>query len=407
MKRHFLRMLPVALLDVGTSKAACWIVRGKSEANIEILGAHHQASQGYRCGQIVDLESLSNCLATVVERAEHASKERVRYAIVCLPARMLTTFTDVAEISLLGNFVSEEDINRLQSTIQARVDKKNLRVVHVIPQTYSLDGQAGIENPRSMTGKRLGGRFFVVCAQKELIQNLLVSVHKIHLEPLALVAAPYMASFACLNEDERRLGTVLLDMGGSGITLMGYRSGVPAFINYVPQGGYHITRDLAYGLECSMVEAERMKILQGSCVRGKSMAVGALGQMGQELPVSSERLFDIIYPRVEEMLQNVKLVLQEQGCSRIWPQRFVLTGGASQLAGIKSLLQGLTQRYVRLADIDNDQKINKMHPSFSVLRGLVLFMQEQDRRFLPGLWLPSFEASSYVAKITSWFRENL
>ena len=272
MKSHFLRMLPVALLDVGTSKTACWVVRGQGEGTVDVLGVHHQATKGYRSGQITNLEALSGGLASVVERAERVSKERVRYAIVCLPAAMLTSFVDGAEVPLLGTFVGDEDINRLQSTIQARMDKKNLRVLHVIPQGYALDGQRGIENPHGMAGKHLSGRFFVICAEKERIQNLLVAVHKVHLEPVALVAAPYMATFSCLSDDERRLGTVLLDMGAGGVSVVGYRAGAPVLMGHVPQGGDHITRDLAYGLECSTAEAERTKVLQGRCVRGKSVA---------------------------------------------------------------------------------------------------------------------------------------
>ena len=85
----------------------------------------------------------------------------------------------------------------------------------------------------------------------------------------------------------------------------------------------------------------------------------------------------------------------------------MITGGASQLVGMKDLIQTLTQRYARLGGGESDTQSHKMPLAFAVLHGLVLFMQEQDRHFLPGIWLPSFEASSFLAKIVSWFRENL
>ncbi|TGW14481.1 cell division protein FtsA [bacterium NHP-B] len=411
MKPRLSRLLPMAVLDVGTSKAACWIVRVDGDGKAKVLGTHYQESKGYRAGRVVDLLALSSCLASVIEGAEKKSKERVRYGVLSLPPSMLATSVEEVDIALLGTYVTDEDIKRLQETVKSKIDGQTLHVIHIIPQIYALDGQGGIENPRSMMGKRLWCRFLVVCAQKAWMQNLLVAVQRARLEVMAFVAAPYMAGFACLTEDEKQLGTVLLDMGGGTVTMSGYKAGVLMFMDHIDQGGEHITRDLAYGLDCGLTEAERVKVLQGHCFAGKGSLTSFAGHRTKTntamANVSRERLFDIIYPRVESMLTGVQNKIQAHKKPGFWMQRCVLTGGGSQLAGLKELIQNLWGKSVRMAEEENREGTASTTPDFSVLQGTVRFMEAQKDTLAPGAWLPTFDTRSFLGKIMSWFRENL
>ena len=88
-------------------------------------------------------------------------------------------------------------------------------------------------------------------------------------------------------------------------------------------------------------------------------------------------------------------------------QRCVLTGGGSQLAGLKELIQNLWGKSVRVAEEENLEGTAPTTPDFSVLKGTVRFMEVQKDTLAPGAWLPTFDTRSFLGKIMSWFRENL
>lgn len=411
MRQRLSRLLPVALLDIGTSKTACWIVRSREDRKIDILGACHQKTRGYCNGRITDLQALSGCVAQAVEKAEQDSKGLVRYAILALDGALLSTFTQSVEVPLLSAHVTKEDLKRLEQAAIAKIDKRVLHVIHVLPQNYFLDSEGGIENPTGMAGSVLKARLLIICAKASLVRNLLLAVEKAHLEILALVAAPYVTGFSCLTEGEKQLRVALCDIGAGGVTITGYKSGTLQTIKRLNCGGAHMTKDLAYGLDTDLPSAERIKILQGSCLRGAKSAASLsyVGTHALAASIPQERIFDIIYPRAEEILNAIKIFLDEDPHLGSLTRRVVLTGGVSQMPGFRELAQTILGRSVQLAeDRPNHTRTyrTKDLACFPVLEGLVLYTQTHDTLLLPTLYFPSLD-SNFLGKIISWFRENL
>jgi cell division protein FtsA len=73
------------------------------------------------------------------------------------------------------------------------------------------------------------------------------------------VVEPLASAEACLTQDERDLGTCLLDIGGGTTELVVYGGGVVRHTGAVPVGGDHFTNDLAVGLRTPIPEAEKIK----------------------------------------------------------------------------------------------------------------------------------------------------
>src|SRR5271157_4574212 len=113
--------------------------------------------------------------------------------------------------------------------------------------------------------------------------------------------------------------------------------------------------DIARGLSISLVHAERMKTLYGSTLTASSdehdvIDVPQVGEDEHANPnhVPKSILVSIIQPRLEETFELVRGRLESSGVDRTAGRRVVLTGGASQLQGVRELAALVLDKQVRM-----------------------------------------------------------
>src|ERR1043166_1043774 len=95
-------------------------------------------------------------------------------------------------------------------------------------------------------------------------------VERCHLEVETMVAAPYVAGLSAIADDEAEVGAALIDMGAVTTTTAVFADGHFAHAEGFALGGNHVTMDLARGLNARIADAERIKILHGSTIAGRS-----------------------------------------------------------------------------------------------------------------------------------------
>jgi len=287
--------------------------------------------------------------------------------------------------------VREQDIKKVLRQGQMRVSDLEGELIHAIPIGYSLDGHKGISDPRGMFGDRLGASLHFVTAASGPLRNLALCVERCHLEVAALVASPYASGLACLVEDETDLGVTCIDMGGGLTTIAVFVGGNMVHLDIVPIGGIHVTNDIALGLSTSHSTAERVKALYGSASVSPSderdmIDVPRLGEEDRETAnhVPRSILNGIIQPRLEETLELVRERLSASGLQEVAGRRVVLTGGASQLAGVRELTADILHsqtrlgRPIRLRGLPDASQ----GPEYSTVAGLIGFA-------MSGPWKPA------------------
>ena len=151
------------------------------------------------------------------------------------------------------------------------------------------------------------------------------------------------------------LGATVIDMGGGTTAIAVFRGGRLVFADAVPVGGNHVTNDIALGLSTPRSHAERMKTLYGSTLPGATdekdiMEVPSIGEedAANATHVPRSALTGIIRPRVEETLELVRDRLETRGGAERGGQRVVLTGGASQLQGMREMTARILDKQVRI-----------------------------------------------------------
>jgi len=349
----------VAAVDLGASKVACFIMKPDGmrqiDRTITAAGVGYVQSRGVRGGVVVDVDEAATSIAQAVERAETLAGVQVTGVTVATAGGRLASQRLAATVSLGARPIADADLSRAISTAMAGLKLPGRRVIHVRPIAWSVDGQKGVRDPRSMFGRQLGLQLLIVSIDEQVFQTMSHCVERAHLEFNGVVAAPFASALAALEPDEMDLGAILIDMGGGSTSVAIYSGGSLVHVDSLAVGGAHVTQDVARGLSTSIAGAERIKTLHGSAIASSNedremIEAPPRGDDPGAGPVVAPRslLKGIIAPRVEETLELLRERLRAANASIEPGAGLVLTGGASQLAGVREVAVRVFDRPVRL-----------------------------------------------------------
>jgi cell division protein FtsA len=406
----------IAAVDVGTAKVVCFIARLGEGGRPRIVGIGHQVSRGLRAGAIVDMDAAEAAIGTAVNAAEQMAGETVEGILVSMSGGHPTSQTVGAEVGVAGGQVSDGDLRqalRLQGYARLEPD---CELIHAIPVDFAVDGARGIRDPLGMYGRTLSVDLHLVTAAVGPLRNLATCVERCHLAVDAYVAAPYAAGLATLVEDELQLGCTLIDMGCGTTGIAVFFDGKLMFVDALPVGGGHVTNDVARGLTTPVAHAERMKTLYGAALASASderelIDVPQVGEAepGQSNHVPKSLLTGIIQPRLEEIFELVRGRLEASGFDKVAGRRVVLTGGASQLQGVRELAQSVLDKQVRLGRPKPIAGLAESTggPAFATAVGLIAHADRHHADMAVLARLDEPPAAGLIGRLGGWLREYL
>ncbi len=372
----------IAALDIGSTKMCCFVARGDGgpRGDPQVVGIGHQIARGLRNGSIVDMEAVEASIRSVVDATEKMAGETIHSVIINISSAQMASHNISVEVATAGHVIGDGDLRRAFQQSLGKYQSGDREIIHSIPVSYSIDGSQGIRDPRGMYGERLGVKMHLITAAAGAVMNLSTCVARCHLDIEEIVVSSYASGLACLVEDEIDLGVTCVDMGGGTTSLVVFFDGNVIFTDSIPLGGAHVTSDIARGLSTTLAYAERIKTLHGNAMpsvvdEGEYIDVPQIGEEAhiQANHVPKSLLSGIIRPRLEETLELVRDHLEASGFDRTAGQRLVLTGGASQMQGVRELAAMILDKRVRtgkpirisgLAEATNG-------PAFSTCAGLL------------------------------------
>ena len=347
----------VAALDIGTCKVACLIAEEDDEENLRIIGIGHQLARGLKNGRVISARDLEESILSAVHAAEQMAGATIENVVVNVSGPDVASQLLGIDLEIAGEGVSEQDINDLMREGCASVQDANRALVHCFPVEYRLDGARGIRDALNMYGNTLGADLNIITADVSRLRNLAHCVNRCHLNIAEFVASQHAAAYGCLDADEMELGTTLIDMGGSETSFALFSQGRNIFSGSIPIGGQHVTSDIAQGLTTSLASAERLKNLHGSAIAAPkdTQVMIEIPQIGEEQEgdepntVPRSTLIAVIRPRLEEIFEMIRDRIQASGMEGRAGRHAVLTGGASQMVGVRDLAARVLGKQVRIA----------------------------------------------------------
>ena len=366
---------------------------------------------------MVDLQAAEEALRQAIDLAERSAKMQLELVMVSMSAGKPASELMSASVTVNGSTVAERDIARVMAAGSRHSARPGRAVLHSLPIGYTLDGVAGIRDPRGMLGRNFGVDMHVMTTDMSVIRNLMYAIESCHIDVASMVASPYAAALSALADDEGHLGAALIDMGAGTTTIAVFSGGRFVHGDGFALGGHHVTMDIARGLNTRIADAERIKTLYGSVLTGGSderdmISVPPVDQDDGDAPqyVSRAQLVRIVKPRIEEILEMVRDRLAASPFAAEPRARVVLTGGACQLTGLPELATQILGRPVRIgrplgiAGLPEEAK----GPAFAVATGLLVYPQlahlepnetRSTRHSMTG-------TGGYFARVGRWLRES-
>ena len=163
-----------------------------------------------------------------------------------------------------GREVTAQHVRDVRVAALEGFQPQGREVLHSAALGFSVDGTAGIKDPRGMFAETLTASFLVVSAPTAGLRNIVQCVSRSHLNVSAILAAPFAAGLACLVEDEAEQGAMVIDFGAGVTSAAAFWDGGLLHVETLPMGGSRATSDLAQGLGTTFAAAERMKVQHGA-----------------------------------------------------------------------------------------------------------------------------------------------
>ncbi len=334
---------------------------------------------------VVNIESTLRSVAQAIEAAEMMSGREVHGCYTGIAGAHIEGINSrgVVAVTGRGREITQEDIDRVIEAARAIVIPMDREVLHVIPQTYIVDDQKGIKDPRDMIGVRLEAEVHIISGSVTSAQNLVKCVNRAGFKVNDLILQSLAAARAVLSNDEKELGTMLVDLGGGTTDILIYADGAPYFTSVIPVGGTQVTSDISIMLNTPVDQAEKIKLESGCCYQplieqDEEVVIPSVGGR-PPLAIPRSNICTIIQPRMEEIFKMAREKAESMGYLRRIGGGVVLTGGGSLMPGAAELAHEVFGLPVRIGYPENLGGLVDEYrsPIFSTGVGLVLFGAER------------------------------
>lgn len=430
MRQQALQRGVVAILDVGSSKIACLVLRfdgtGRlSEDNsigamagqtgFRVVGAATTRSRGVKFGEVTAMQETERAIRTALQAAQKMADIRVDHVIASFSGANPRSYGLDARVDLEGQVVTEAEVARVLAGCDVPDIGAGREVLHAQPVNFALDNRSGLGDPRGQLGQTLAVDMHMLTVDGTAIRNLAQCIKRCDLELAGIASSVYASGISALVEDEQELGAACIDMGGGSTGVSIFMKKHMIFADSVRLGGDHVTGDISMGLGVPMANAERIKTFCGGVhatgVDDRDM-IDIGGDTGDwehdRRTVSRAELIGIMRPRVEEILEEVRAKLDAAGFDHLPSQQIVLTGGGSQIMGLDTLASRILGQRVRLGRPLRVHGLpqSATGPGFASAVGLSLFAAHPQDEW----WDFDIPSDRYPAKsfkrAVRWFRDN-
>ena len=383
-------------INIGSSVTSAVISKPKYDLDnsIEILGFGVQDSVGVNKGLITNIEDVSRTIKDAILQAKESVTETIGTTVVSISGNYTRGIKATGYVTIPNGLVSETDINQaMQMALSNSIILPDYDVVHVIPLFFKVDDQE-VENPFNMNGSKLEASVYIVTAKRNALINIKSALRIFGIDDVRFVLDSYAASLAVLDEQQKRIGAVVINLGASTTEFVYHKGNSIIYNGFIPVGSKNITNDLSLMLNTPLRTAEKIKIEYGSLIKDyfgngevgpSNVGVSQINdeEYFKEFPLG--HIQTIMHARVEELLVLVRNELKKNALLDNIGSGIVLTGGMSQLGGIKELTKNIFEKIpVTIAtpkNIPNSFRVSFDEPHMATVVGLIMFALGMNRGY--------------------------
>ncbi len=370
-------------LDIGTTKICVAAADVNDDGEFRIIGVGKTKSEGLNRGVVTNIRSAVKSIRKAIEECELKSGIEIENVYAGIAGHHIVGLNKEGVVAVTGDTITESDIQRVVEAARA-TNSPDKEIIHTLTQEYIVDGQDGVIDPIGMAGKRLEAKVHLILGSVSSAANIVQCCNDASLNVLNIVLEPFASSLAVLDEQEKELGVVLLDIGGGTSDMVIYKNGSIVHTSVLPLGGNQVTNDIAIGLRTTKSEALRLKHDHGVALINKveeGETIGLKGIAGREDRVIDKRLLaEVIEARYREIFELISNEIKISGFGHGCAAGVVITGGSSMMQSVVDVAEDVLSMPVRVGAPNNIEGLADMveFPEFSTVVGLIQYGSNLD-----------------------------
>jgi len=391
-------------LDIGTSKVAAVVGEITPDQQISIVGVGHHKSQGMDKGGVNDLNLVIGSVQRAINEAELMADCRISSVYLAISGKHISCQNESGMVPIHDSEVTGDDVENVIHAAKAVPMAAERKMLHVLPQEFSVDMQEGIKSPVGMSGVRMEAKVHIVTCANDMAKNITKCVERCELKEDQLIFGALASSYSVLTDDEKELGVCVVDMGGGTLDIAIYANGAIRHSAVLPIAGNQVTNDIAKIFRTPISHAEDIKVKYGAAYRQLASAednieVPSVGGRPARI-MSRHTLSEVIEPRYQEIYELILEEIRKSGLEDQIAAGIVLTGGTAKMTGAVEYAEQVFQMPVRVGTPVGVKGLTEyvQDPSYATAVGLLLYGMEKQQSN------DEERQQSWWQRVVSWFK---
>ena len=319
-------------IDIGTSKVSLVIGEVNNFNQIEVICTANHPCNGIQKGKIVDENEIANSISHLLKEAESEANLKINSAYVTIPGKYVTivqnSITKEAKDKYAG--ISTKDVASSIMQVKDIDVPGGKQIIDIVENQFILENGKVVSDPVGNLSGTFTLKAQVILADKEYMRQLASIFRKADLDIDGLVPITLAERTLVLDTNELNDNIMLLDVGAGNTDIGVFEGSNFVYTNTIPLGGNNITSDIAYVLNISEEEADKLKRQYGLALKSfidndnEILLTTCKDENGKKI-IRSSQLIEIMEARIEEIFTLINKDITMQGIkSRI--NNVVLTG---------------------------------------------------------------------------------
>ncbi|MEB7365466.1 cell division protein FtsA [Staphylococcus borealis] len=338
-------------IDIGSSSVKT-IVGEKFHNGINVIGTGQTYTSGIKNGLIDDFDIAKQAVKDTIKKASIASGVDIKEVFLKLPIIGTEVYDEANEIDFYEDTeINGTHIEEVLEGIRQKNDVADTDVIDVFPIRFIVDGDNEVSDPKELIARHsLRVEAGVIAIHKSILINMIKCVESCGVDVLDVYSDAYNYG-SILTATEKELGACVIDIGEDLTQIAFYERGELVDADSIELAGRDITDDIAEELNTTYETAEKIKHQYGHAFANSASEqdVFSVDQVDSDelVEYTQKDLSAVIERTMQDIFNEVFDVLVDLGLTRV-NGGFIVTGGSSNLLGVKELLNTMVNEKIRI-----------------------------------------------------------
>ena len=276
-----------------------------------VLAAISHQSKGIKIGVIVDLDATTSSLQEALKEIETRIGLEVKKVILNIPSYYANFELGSGQTTISNEtgFVSGNDIVRaIQGSVYNQIPE-NMELINVVPVEFTIDDSERVENPMSMTAKKLGVKTVLITTPKKNVYPVLNVIENLGLQASDIILGSMSDYYTFNNPEMDKVSGVIINVGHETTSVSIFNKGIIVNTEILEIGNVNIDNDISFIYKVNSNDAKILKEnLALSHIRNADAAhfEEVTNKLNENIKINQYEITEIVASRVDEILKLAK-----------------------------------------------------------------------------------------------------